>query len=112
MVGAVIGARRSTPRVVAIIDGTALGILVASSLIVSRSLTASHSARLLSFVAAMTALAIIGRALADAEARSRRASVLDPLTGLLNRAVWRIDLRSCASRRPRAARRCVWSCSI
>ncbi len=85
VMGAVIGACRATAMVNGLITGVSLAVLATTSLAASSTTSLSSVVRLSAFIVVVIAVVISARALASAETESRRASLLDPLTGLLNR---------------------------
>jgi diguanylate cyclase (GGDEF)-like protein len=79
-------ATRFRAQVVAAAVASAVLMLLGATLAVDPSGTVAHPAQLVVSVALMVSITAVVAALSDAEVEKRSESVLDPLTGLLNRA--------------------------
>jgi diguanylate cyclase (GGDEF)-like protein len=86
LMGTVVGACRTTTLATGLINALSLAVFAATSLAAASAVSCASLARLLAFIIVVIAAVMVGRALVGAETAARRASVLDPLTGLLNRA--------------------------
>ncbi len=84
--GAVIGAARSTPLAAGIVMSVSLVVLGVSEAVLEGVRDETELLRLAAFFAVTVSMMAVGRAFTDAESESRKASALDALTGLLNRA--------------------------
>ncbi len=83
--GVVMNAVRAGPRPVALCSLVTMVVFLAVSLLNNASAVTSNVLPMLSIFVMQTTVTIASIALANAEISHRRASIVDPLTGLLNR---------------------------
>lgn len=84
-IGVVMNALRATPASIVVESGVTAVVFLAASLLADGGSVRAEPLPTIAVLAAVFAVTLGSVALADAEIGYRRASIIDPLTGLLNR---------------------------